>query len=67
MTWWQLALAGAVGWFARDATADEEIEELERAGYDRDQWVERAGDARWRIEELTGEEYEWPDERLDDE
>ena len=66
MNWFQVLIGGVGGWFAREYLCEEEVEELERAGYDRDQWVERAGDARWRIEELTGVEYEWPDERLDD-
>ena len=62
MNWISLALAGVVGWFARDAAADEEIGSL-----DRDLWVQRARDAAWELEQTTGDEYEWPDERLDDE
>lgn len=61
--WVPVLLAGGAGFLfgARSEECDPE------QAAERDLWVERAREAAWRLEQETGDEYEWPDERLDDE
>ena len=51
--------AGFLGWFLTDQNCEQEIGELR----DNEQrWVRRALDAATRLEEETGDDYEWSDE-----
>lgn len=63
MNWFQVLIGGVGGWFAREYVCDQEVAAEEA---NRDLWLGRAYDAAIELEEQTGSQYDWPDERLDD-
>ena len=59
MKLFEVLLAAGAGWAARSLRSDREAEEEEK---DRARWVDRARDAALRVEELTGQDYDWGEE-----
>lgn len=54
-----MVAAAFAGYFLRDADARDSLQQCRR---DEDFWIGRAYGAAVRTEELSGEEYEWPDD-----